>query len=532
MSGFENIPSHTNYTFQARVNALATSAASIPDADTQVDPLRQRLYEFLPEGPDPAGVQVNRIGYDANNSWGSYMQLESHSSGLFPPPVTATDGPTSSATVMATGNDSLVESGSGPPSLTGMMPTFTHWNHDSAPQSPYTCSSQASESSGLTRSTTGHSQTQKCRKIDLVGDDKKIHDRAADLFVVEIINELGWSNSDDMRECAMDCVSRAVAEIKPDPASSIDEKNILKLLNVHRQSLRGNMVKKALYYARQYNLAGAVNPDKKLSADSQVAAAKELCEVILDDKNWKQYFLHNSHPDQEMRELGLGVDLFAHPIFKMYHKHFWYKDSLSPLLRGQPWTTPPLRLLASSATALACALRRVAEDLETPKKASESTSLAVRRVTGSSSKKKQQDPTLHPFEVLVYLPMERSILKGMDVTLSSPHPIIRHRFNKMIIELHQEGLALLELANPTTGPSFYIPTLQELQAPTVSESEPHVQDFFIPFASQSSSQTGAAGLGMVVEDSQVVTRPQEPITFEGPFAAEWTLGAANAPFRM
>lgn len=48
-----------------------------------------------------------------------------------------------------------------------------------------------------------------------------------------------------------------------------------------------------------------------------------------------------------------GVEMFANPNFREFHLKFWYKTGLSPIRRGNlPWVTTPLRMLASSATAV------------------------------------------------------------------------------------------------------------------------------------------------------------------------------------
>lgn len=46
--------------------------------------------------------------------------------------------------------------------------------------------------------------------------------------------------------------------------------------------------------ARQYNLSSIVDPNRSLSTRERVAAACELCERILDNKQWKNYYLHHN----------------------------------------------------------------------------------------------------------------------------------------------------------------------------------------------------------------------------------------------
>lgn len=125
----------------------------------------------------------------------------------------------------------------------------------------------------------------------------------------------------------------------------------------------------ALEFADRYHLKEIANPDGLLPLHEQTARAVTLCESILVDKNWKIYFLHHHNTQQvsfvckfiiipvlilflEIKQ----VELFANPIFHDYHIDFWYNHTLSPIRRRREgdkmWETTPLRLLASSATAV------------------------------------------------------------------------------------------------------------------------------------------------------------------------------------
>lgn len=70
------------------------------------------------------------------------------------------------------------------------------------------------------------------------------------------------------------------------------------------------MVKQAMHYATKYPLFGSVQPDgvKVDRTPAEYAAAKVLCEEMLDERHWDKYFLHNvDGTSTEVCKFGLSV---------------------------------------------------------------------------------------------------------------------------------------------------------------------------------------------------------------------------------
>lgn len=53
------------------------------------------------------------------------------------------------------------------------------------------------------------------------------------------------------------------------------------------------MLLKALPAAAKYKLQEIVDPNSSSSPDERAKAASELCEKMLDEKNWKMFYLHH-----------------------------------------------------------------------------------------------------------------------------------------------------------------------------------------------------------------------------------------------
>ncbi|KAG9316043.1 hypothetical protein JVU11DRAFT_3708 [Chiua virens] len=257
--------------------------------------------------------------------------------------------------------------------------------------------------------------------------------RACDLLIMEIIENIGWgSTATEFSDAETECLSQASAE-----SSHITEwdERVHKTYMEHVQTLRGKMATKAEAFAKNYDLSTAVDPKNLLPLFERRAAAVARCEQMLRNTHWKTYYLHRFDP------VTNTCTLFGNQILKDYHLAFWYKSSLSPFRRNENWRmweTTPIRLLSTSAAALACGLRRVAQSVG-------STTRPSRIVRYSQEE---------------YNPIEKQIFEGMEIVHGHRVDAIRLGFREILDEYHREGCSMLSNASFS---SFYVPTLQQLQ---------------------------------------------------------------------
>ncbi|KAF8414433.1 hypothetical protein L210DRAFT_3509235 [Boletus edulis BED1] len=339
------------------------------------------------------------------------------------------------------------------------------------------------------------------RKSSLSIADKRNFERAFDLAIQGVIRTLGWGNSGRIDETTRECLSQACCESNHRSSflysgrgyrlaellefSETDwSDDLRRLFGEQRHTFRSKMMQTAAPFANKYGMSGRVGPQGVLPPAGKAAAAARLCEDMINDENWELYYLHN-----RAGTAGNGNILFANPIFLEYHLQFWYRHPMSPLRRlrldsDTMWATTPIRLLASSATALACALRRAARGVE----------------AGSSA-----DASLR-YSVEAYAPMEARVINGMNQVLegSGTAAVSRHGLENMPFDLHRRGLELLSKTQTPRSPHFYIPSFEQLLSLTGAQpfTEAQGETQFLPRETQEVVGASVRGQALAFEATQ------------------------------